>query len=283
MTMPGASRMLARRHRATFRLHAVLTTLFASRHFNRSYPLLQDPRRRSQGWKGRVLRFMTRLLPKLHPRRFNRAVDRVFSTVQRNPFSTELIVAVSFASMPSLLSTRSQRVVTLVESWDHPVKKAAGYVTDQVVGWNDDINRDWSEFQGAHDTLVGYRVKLSYALAASSGSLSTRVQTCDARRGRRAMYAVGTSSNTDRPDWYRDELELIEALCEATGQAGWSLLIKPKPNGRTGDFDHLAAAYPHVEVGLYRDAPSALDYYLDDEYNRCRLEELEQCDLVVNF
>lgn len=96
------------------------------------------------------------------------------------------------------------------------------------------------------------------------------------------MYAVGTSSNTDRPDWYRDELELIEALCEATGQAGWSLLIKPKPNGRTGDFDHLAAAYPHVEVGLYRDAPSALDYYLDDEYNRCRLEELEQCDLVVN-
>lgn len=130
----------------------MLTTLFASRHLNRSYPLLQDPRRRSQGWKGRVLSFMTRLLPKLHPRRFNRVVDRVFSTVQRNPFSTELIVAVSFASMPSLLSARSQRVVTLVESWDHPVKKAAGYVTDQVVGWNDAINRDWSEFQGGHVT-----------------------------------------------------------------------------------------------------------------------------------
>ena len=96
------------------------------------------------------------------------------------------------------------------------------------------------------------------------------------------MYAAGTSSNTDRPGWFADELAVIEQLCHATQTAGWRLLIKPKPNGRRDEFARFVHSFEHVTTGAYGNASDAVDYDLDDHYNRTRLAELSSCDLVIN-
>jgi hypothetical protein len=257
------------------RLHTGLTLLLASPKLTRSHLLLNDPRSIATTPYGHLLRRIAKYTARLHPRRFNQLCSATLRWFQRNPFPTRTVVVVSFCAEFHLLTARGQRTITIVESWDHPMKKPAGYLTTTVVGWNADINADWIKLQGANSSVIGYPVKLGYALSQAGRPSS-------AADRKRVMYAVGTSSNTDRRDQYEGEREVIEHVCRATRSSGWELLIKPKPNGRTGDFDDFDQRYEHVSIGAYREAASALDYFLDEDYNAVRHAELESCDLVVN-
>lgn len=268
------------RNRSRLRaVHTAMTVLLASPKATRAHLLLNDPRSVATTPTGRAARAVARFTAQLQPRRLNAVVDAALRPLHRNPFPTRAVIAVSFCSEPYLLTARDQQVTTVIESWDHPTKKPAGYRTDIVVGWNVDICDDWMQFQGARHSLTGFPAKLTYAFDAAASSTT---DSSDRTIGRRAMYCVGTSSNTDRTEQFEDELAVIEEICAATEEAGWRLLIKPKPNGRSGDFDAFADRYAHVDIGAYRDSSSALDYYLDDEYNRTRSDELASCDLVIN-
>lgn len=268
---------IATTRRRLKKLHSAMILMLASPKLTRSHLLLNDPRSVATNRTGRLLRRVAKHTARLHPRQFNRLATTVLRLFHGNPFPTDVVIAVSFCSEPHLLTGRGMKISTIVESWDHPMKKPAGYTTDTVVGWNDDISGDWAELQGARRSVVGYPIKLAYAFTGASSMIEERTS-----NRRRAMYAVGTSSNSDRSDHYRGELDVIEQVCIATQLANWELLIKPKPNGRTGDFDEFEDRYPHVTIGTYRDAPTALDYDLDDEYNKIRRDELESCDLVIN-
>lgn len=258
--------------RALRLLHTGLAVLLADRPFKTHLSALRDPRRARGGLPSRILLAISTATARMPPPVVNRLLDRLLRLVQRNPYPTRDVVAVSYPPLPHRLCARDQRVVTVMESWDHASKKAAGYVSDAVVAWNGDLGRDWQHGQGAQCTVVGYPVKLRYAIEHQAPETA----------GRTLMYAAGTSANTDRPGWYADELEVIEELCAATSATGWELLIKPKPNGRVGDFDAVAARHAHVRVGTYRDAADAVDYYLDDTYNEARMADLAACSMVVN-
>lgn len=268
---------LARQRRRLKQIHTGMVLMLASPKLTRSHLLLNDPRSVATTRLGTVLRRIARYTARLHPRRLNSSITAVLCRLHRNPFPTRTVIAISFCSEPALLTARGMDVTTIIESWDHPMKKPAGYTTSAVVGWNDDINRDWQTLQGARRLIVGYPVKLAYALEAGERPMDD-----SDGRPQRAMYAVGTSSNTDRTEHFAGELEVIEAVCAATAASGWELLIKPKPNGKSGDFDHFADRHPHVSIGAYRDVASALDYDLDDDYNEVRRAELDACDLVIN-
>jgi hypothetical protein len=207
----------------------------------------------------------------------NRFLERLGNTMTTNPFPTSRVVAVSLATAPELLCARGQSVLTLMESWDHPTKVPAGYITDTIVAWNNDLADDWIRHQGAGATVLGFPIKLRYAVEHAAASAPMPRQSPPW-----VMYPAGTSSLTEIDSWYESEYRLIEDLCRASARAGWRLLIKPKPNGPSGDFDEFARRYDHVEIGRYQDGSGGGNYYLDADYNSARMKELNRVDLVIN-
>lgn len=209
----------------------------------------------------------TRRVP---PRRLNPAVGALGDFV-RGSIPERNVWVVSFLTEPALALGRHHKVITLVDSWDHPVRRTAGYRSDVVVGWNQDLANDWADVQGAGAAIRGAPLKLRYAAD------SYPIQ---ANADQRFMFAVGTSSHT--PDWQQAELRLAELVCAAANDAGWEVLLKLKPTGGQEDWITFAERWPNVEISDEADAPTPMDYFLDDDYNDRRLAALTRVQFVVN-
>jgi hypothetical protein len=257
------------------RLHRVLRQLFTRPSFSFQYRLLSHPDQHPDSFAYWLLVQFARLSPGLPHNRVNRALAKIVGRFVRNRFPTSTVLTVSRSSLAHLLCARGLRVITVLESWDHPVKWPVGHSSEAVFVWNEDLAKDWREYQGDRDVIVTYPFKLRYWIARNLPVRELGV-------GRRAVYAVGTSSMSYMNQIHLHELRMIEAVCEATGRTGWRLVIKPKPNGKLGDFDGFADRFPHVSLGTYRDVISPTDYYLDEAYNLIRERELGEADLVIN-
>ena len=204
------------------------------------------------------------------PRRLNNAAGAL-GDLARGPISEPNIWVVSFLTEPTLALGRRHKVITLVDSWDHPVRRTAGYRSDVVVGWNQDLANDWADIQGAGAAIAGAPLKLRYAADRYP------IEACEDRR---FMFAVGTSAHT--PDWQASELRLAELVCAAAGDAGWEVLLKLKPTGGQHDWIAFSERWPNVQISDEADAPGPMDYFLDDDYNNRRLADLVRVQFVVN-
>lgn len=224
--------------------------------------------------KARLVRLVRRIPLKPGPRTINRLAPAMISKHVPPAFPSDHVVVISFPGDPFLLCRRGLTVDTVIDSWDHPVRRTAGYKTRTAVAWNESIGKDWQRFQGAELVAIGPPVKLQYAL--------DRPPRPHADRGvdRIALYPVATSPMA--PEWYSDECRFIDAVCRATAQAGWELLLKPKPMTAAGSLDTFAKRYAHVRVCRYHESRGALDYRLDDAYNETRLHDLDQASLVIS-
>jgi len=262
---------LDRRTRPIRLVHNLLCALLEGESPSRNMRRRFLRERAAKSFKIRLALALGRWFPKLPAHRLNHRLGRWLGRWFANPFPTRQVLAVSHVTKPHLLCARGLDVITLNESWDHPGGKCAGYPSRAVIAWNADVADDWQRFQGAEETWVGIPVKLAYAY--ESPPLASTVE-------RVAMYAVGAS--TTMPDWYDEEQALIEALCVATREAGWKLVVKPRPSGPQPGLDDFASRHPHVAVARTTSSLGARDYYLDDEYNRQRLEQLAECSLVIN-
>lgn len=266
---------LEKRHSRIGKLHRALVFIFAGSGSSEYYRHL-----RAEGatgvWHKAAWSFARRWPSRAYVD-VNRSASRIISLLLSNPFPTRRVVAISPSSSPHLLCGRAQDVITLIESWDHAHKVPAGYVSRMVIAWNEDLADDWRRYQGGAEFIVGYPLKLRHALEFGRG-VRKRHGTAPV-----AMYAAATSATTTHRGWFHDELVLVNDIALATDQAGWRLLIKPKPNGRPGDFDRIAQRFPHVEVGAYGDARTPSEYYLERSYNERRMKELASCDLVINY
>lgn len=235
----------------------------------------QRPRWTNRSVLGRRVREMARwLLARVEPATLNRWLSA--SAAWSAPILEEdVLVVVTTSARPWLHAAGRRPTISIVESWDHPVRKTAAYRSDVVIAWNPDIGDDWVRIQGADAVFVGGPCKLAYAVEAQRSRDSL------ARSGRpRLMYAVGTSSVT--PDWYQSEYRLIELVAEAADDAGWDMTLKLKPNGVRSDYVGLADRFSHVRLTDEMSSPNPMDYHLTDEYNQTRLDELAQADIMLN-
>lgn len=260
------------------KIYRLVEILFTSHNFSYQYRLLRHPSRRDSTKVYWFVYLLSKYWPSWRHDTVNRRLKQLFSRIIRNPFPSTRIIVVSRVSVPYMLLAPDQYVITFMESWDHPVKLPMGYPSHKVFVWNKELGEDWTQYQGDTGIFIGYPMKLRYAIHQAQKPLPKL--TSESKR--RALYAVGSSSLTYIKNLYLDELRVIREVCLATKQAGWDLLIKPKPNGRYGDFDSFAEEFDHVEIGEYGDVQSTADYYLDDDYNSRRFKELRRCDLVIN-
>ncbi len=272
------------RNRKAQKLHSLLLQSFTSLQFSQHYRSLRAELTHASGspLRGAFLK-TSGWIPSWPSDEVNLRLSRQIGRLVVNPFPSRRIVALSQADVPHLLCAPGLQVTTLMESWDHPFKAPAGYVSHRVIPWNRDLGSDWTHFQGDRNVVIGYPLKLRYAL--ESGPLADLSRNpCDEPV---AMYAASTSSQTYYRDWFADEIGLLEGIAVATARARWRLLIKPKPNGIPGEFHDLESRFPHVSVGHYRqgsqDRTEISNYYLEDNYNDERLRELASCDLVISY
>lgn len=209
-------------------------------------------------------------------RTWNRWGPNLFGRLLRSRFPTEWVLAVSVAATPLFLCNRRLTVDTIVDSWDHPSRKVAGYPTRTVIAWNEPLAQDWLRFQGAQRWTVAPPRKLTYALEDRSlPEVNRSVATP------RLLYPVATSPNV--PDVFADELELLRDMGHACRIAGWQLLVKPRPDAVPEMLVDTVDSLEGAVLGRrLKQAGRALDYRLTAEYNTARLEELATADLVVS-
>lgn len=259
------------------RIHELLRQALTPRSFSRSCRQLLYEAHPGLGFRTRLVNALSHTLPKWPAVEVNRRLRKFFSPLVPSVFPTNLVICVSKASQPVLLCTNKHRIVTIMESWDHAQARPTGYESDLVVAWNASLARTWRNYQGDRKTTVGYPVKLRYLFTECDGR-NRRLE----EPGKELMYAAGAHTQGARPDWYRDELTLLRALCRATGDLGIPLLIKPKPGSVTDDYQKFSRLHQHVTVGQSQAPSSPADYRLDNHYNRLRLEELSSCRWVLS-
>jgi hypothetical protein len=253
----------------------LLTPSDFSAYYTRKIDTLLSGRQRVIAW---LLRKLLQLLPKCKKEDVNRHVRAIMQVFSSNHFPTRQIIAVSSTGIGHLLCSKGQEVYTIMESWDHPSKQPVGFTSHKVFVWNEELRRDWMRNQGDSDVSVGYPVKLHYALK-NHQHLSKRRRTDTITK---IVYPASFSRNSVT-NYFMEELALICELCVATRDKGVVLFLKPKPNGRGGEFDSIKAKFPHVQVGFYQQAGTSTDYELDDNYNRRRFDEVSDSDLIINL
>lgn len=259
-------------------LHRMLLLLVTRSSFSFQYRLLRHPAQHPGDWRYRAMYGASLALPGLPHARVNGFLRRCLGPITPNLLGGRVALVASRNAFPHALCAPGVRTVTVMESWDHPVKWPMGYRSEVAFAWNQDLAEDWKTYQGDPDTRVGYPFKLRSWL--ESAEVLWRPPA--PQQPPLAVYAAGTSSHSYINRLHEFELRLLDFVCQATGAAGWRLLIKPKPNGKSGDFDTFIQRYPHVAVGLYRDTDAPNEYYLDESYNRRRVAEMQGGALLLN-
>lgn len=228
----------------------------------------------------RMLIKFSQFLPKVQNKSINSFLEQLVGLGMKNPFRTTTIMAGSLNASAELLCAKNQFVITVMESWDHAVKRPNGYRSELVFVWNDDLKRDWQRVHNDPCVHVFYPLKLRYARDVVSQWAKSR------RTNFRPFFVYSVSSTRRFSISILTEIEkrLIRDMAQAAEVAGWDMFIKPRPNGENGEFLSVIEEFSHVRIGsiVDQDVGIAANYFLSDEYNKIRFSEIEGAEFIVN-
>lgn len=190
-----------------------------------------------------------------------------------------------------LLLPRGVPHISIMESWDHPIKLPYFTQPDYCLTWNSDLADDTRRTQFLDRVARIAPLKFRYIGEREGrgddelvGSLRDAAHRAEIlrlaelrKRGRVILYPTTTSSAGIE---HEGEMRLIGDICAALEGTGDVLYIKPKPNGPRGDYDRFAA-FPHVFVGAYSKSPDSRDM-LDEDYHTFRYLILRNTDIAIN-
>ena len=181
--------------------------------------------------------------------------------------------------------------ISIMESWDHPIKLPYFTQPNYCLTWNRDLADDTRKTQFLHRIAQIRPLKFRYIweregrneddLLATLPNPTHREEIARLRslhaKGKVILYPATTSSAGIE---HEGEMKVISDICKALEGTGHVLYIKPKPNGPKGDYDQFAI-HAHVFVGAYSSSPDSRDM-LDEAYHTFRYLILRNSDVVVN-
>mgnify|MGYP001204806690 CR=1 FL=1 len=272
---------ILKKNRFRYFIHLIGLYFFTREEFLfRSIKRYQFDNEEASLFKRTILR-AAKLSPKLPDDKVNKFLSKISTAFLANPFDSKTILVGSQNSCPQLLGLKSQKVVTVMESWDHAVKKPNGYASDIVFAWNSSLREDWIERQHDQFVHVFWPLKLRYAknievVKEVSSDLIGERKFC--------VYCVTATRRFSFPIIIELEKKLIRDLSKATELAGWDLLIKPRPNGEVGEFDDVLEEFPNTRIGTItsQDVDVPANYFLDDNYNATRFAEVSGAEFIIN-
>jgi hypothetical protein len=264
---PVARHAPSRRRRLGRKLQHHLINCLVARDFSRMWESRRIDEARS--WQRRTADVVRALVPFPGYAAVNRMIGTLTGWVT-GPVWDGVVVTTTPMWHSEDLCHRSTRVVTVVESWDHHAKKPYGYCSNHVVGWNRPLLEAWMERQGGRVGHVGYPFKLAYARGARP-SQRTAVE--------RVMYALTFASDSPRFD---QEVDLIQHIARSLRGSGIAFVVKAKPTETPAGRERLAQA-SGAEVTRAMGGAHGADFSLTPDYNRQRLAELANVDVVIVY
>jgi hypothetical protein len=215
-----------------------------------------------------------------------------FFSLFRSRLKSDLLISISRVKASYLICSKNIKHISIMESWDHPVKSPYWHKPDYILTWNKDLKKDYKEFQNFKDINISYIQPLKFRyikerrfkdLDILEGSLKNNdfIQDIQVIKNKEIVTYVTTTSSINKAQ-HHGEMKLIGQLCQATRKLNKKIYIKPKPNGPKGDYDIFKDKYNHVIVGTYATNPNSIDI-LDEEYHTFRYLLLYYSDLIINF
>ena len=203
------------------------------------------------------------------------------------PIEGDLLISFTRIRYPFLVSCLKIPHISIMESWDHPVKDPYFIDPDYALVWNKSLKKDTQQYQKLKRVGKICPLKFRYIYERDKRSVDDIINDMKddqyiselnlLRDKTFVLYPVTTSSNGTG---HQGEMELIDQLCKATQKINRYLYIKPKPIGPAGDYD-IFKKYSNVIVGVYSSSIDALDM-LNEDYQSFRYCLLKLSDVVVN-
>jgi hypothetical protein len=266
-----------RRYRLRGLCHKILLIIFTPRNYSVYYDLRL---KNALGYISRTNLF--KYFNGLTSIKGNKVSDRVSFIMRflfKNPFRTPFVITSTVVGASYLMSSRKLKVITILESWDHPIKIPKGYLSELVLVWNEDLARDWLLYQDNSKIRFAYPVKLGYVIERGK---TASVNLVDVNQKLNWLYPA-TFSSFSRSIYYQEELQIVKQIADFVFSRGDKLILKCKPNTSMMDFIELE---DYKGITIIRDDSSSYgsgDYFLSDEYNQKRLDILDKSDILINL
>lgn len=243
--------------------------------------------------RARVLRFIQKHIPRLfRVRDINGLVRRVYVLLNylfcRGTIRFDRIYCFTKVYYVGALHRLSDTHISIMESWDHPMKFPYFFVPRLSYTWNHDLASDERIFQGIRNHHRISPLKFSYIdefkhlsiedieSRLSNTEYSEEIQRLKGKKF--VLYPTTTSSNGLE---HQGELRLIESMLADFAKLEIPLYIKPKPNGPVGDYDYLIEKFSNVMIGKYSASPDSSDM-LKTEYHMFRLYLIKKALITIN-
>lgn len=252
--------------------HRIITILFTPHNFSSQYKrmVLKNFIHRNNIWS--LFYRLSFITPK--SQNINNFIFNCFKNITPDFFSTNNVLVPTLNSYSFLLNNSSLNVFTVMESWDHTMKVPNGYISKKVFLWNENLQNDWREYQKDINTFGIFPLKLRYAI--KNKFVNRKVKN-------KIVYAVASTSLFSNPVLERMEKKIIRDLCVFTKSLNIDFLIKPRPITSSTEFIPLLEEFSHVELGFYNPPETnASNYFLNDDYNKLRFNEIKDAMLVIN-
>lgn len=267
---------LLQQHKTIRLLHRLLSIALTPLDFSENYKIILSKKLKRLGALSKLVLFLKKVGPKTRGDKVNSIICKLLGPFTPNVFpSKNLLIITQFDSpFAALLTNKDQFRVTLIESWDHAAKFPMGYTSDTVFLWNNRLKENWLEYQGDLKRRTCFPYKLGYAInhKRTGEPLDTP---------RYWMYAATFSEHSNQ--FFIEELLFLEQICKAAKSQNRYIYIKPKPNSDAIHFEHLKNQFTNITIGKGQNSKTPNSYFLDEEYNKTRIQELEETKLVINI
>ena len=204
-------------------------------------------------------------------------------------FKGDFVIAFTFIHVPYLFANDKTKVILIMESWDHVMKRPLLIKANYFLTWNKDLANDAKSYQNYKHIGYIYPLKLRYTSKYDGMSpdiiLESITNNCYLKDLKNIMnknvilYPVSHTS-IDNKNIHLDQLKFIKSLIPLLTDNNYILFIKPKPTGPVGDYDCLLNE-KNIIVGEYSPDTDKADMLID-EFQAYRYLLLKHSKLVIN-
>lgn len=216
-----------------------------------------------------------------------------FFSIFNNKIKSNFLITISRVRSSHLICSKHIKHISVMESWDHPIKTPYYYLPDIILTWNRDLKKDIQKYQNFYNRKIFFIKPLKFRyieerlvkdLNELEKSLTKKKYINELKliKKRNVIVYPTFTSSAGTAKSHHAEMQIIDMICATLEKLNKVLYIKPKPNGPTGDYDVYKNKYKNVIVGVYASDKNWIDM-LDDEYHTFRYLMFKYSSLIINL
>lgn len=239
--------------------------------------------------KNKILKIMIHILgylPKPNPNKINKIYNSVWVLLNRKPYyKTRNVLYITRSGITHTLNSKFHNIVTIVESWDHPVKSPFFVKSKKILVWNKDLLKDVKKFQNENSIIESYPLKFRYIdefkrLKPEIANFRVKEEIEFTKKYSYWLY-ICTFSNFSGGNIFSDEKKVIARLVEIAQKKKEFVYIKPHPHGKRDEL-HSLLSYDNVRIGIPA-TYSGMNYIFTDEDQYYKYLLLKNAKKIFNI